>query len=237
MTYAPPGTLSELSRNTVSPILNLWTEMTSPHVGRNSCPYLRELFMGRAVILVPVTTAAFWSWACAQRQQGVAAEQVLGSSQGFPGWRQGFPGWRSVAYQSGAASGLDWRRAGPQFAPARQDPPLCDAPARGRWTEWQAVSGRPPRAPSAQPLRLAPAGMAEQQGFRDRQAASSGPNSRSSALSLATSQAPELLRRLFAGYFAVRLPSQGGCNTDTNRDQIAGETSSRASPFHLIFYC
>src|SRR6516162_9281373 len=39
------------------------------------------------------------------------------------------------------------------------------------------------------------------------------------------------------GYFAVRLPSQGGCNTDTNRDEIAGEASSRASLFHLVFDC
>src|SRR6516162_5022937 len=31
------------------------------------------------------------------------------------------------------------------------------------------------------------------------------------------------------GYFAVSLPSQGGCKTDTNRAEIAGEASSRVS--------
>jgi hypothetical protein len=75
--------------------------------------------------------------------------------------------------------------------------------------------------------------MAEQQCFRDPQMASFEPNSRSSAWSPATSQVPEPL----LGYFAVRLPSQGGCNTDTNRDEIAGEASSRASLFHLVFDC
>src|SRR5215470_4889931 len=123
--------------------------------------------MGSAVVLVRVTTTVFWSWACAWEQQWVVTAAVaLGSSQGFRGWRQGFPGWRSVAYRSGAPSGLDWRRAGPPFAPARRDPPLSDAPAPGRWRERQAFSGRPPRARSAQPLPLAsPAGMAEQQCF------------------------------------------------------------------------
>src|SRR5215472_12918670 len=156
--------------------------------------------MGRAALLVPATTAAFWSWACSWGQQRGAAAEALGSSQGFPGWRQGFPGWRSVAYQSGAPSGLDWRRAGPRFAPARRDPPLSDAPAPGRWRGRQALSGRPPRAPSAQRLPLASsARRAEQQCFRDRQVASSsqtaGPNPRSSAWSPATSQVPEPLPR------------------------------------------
>src|SRR5215469_1657337 len=41
--------------------------------------------------------------------------------------------------------------------------------------------------------------------------------------------------RLF-GCLAVRLPSQGGCNTDTNSEQEAGEPS-RASLFHLVFDC
>src|SRR5262249_49236174 len=145
------------------------------------CPHLRALFMDRAALLVLVTTAAFWSWACSWGQQWVAA--ALGSSQGFPGWRQGFPGWRSVAYRSGAPSGLDWRRAGPRFAPTRRDPPPSDAPGPDRWRERQAPSARPPRARSAQPLPLAPpAGMAEQRCFRDR----AGPNLRSSALSPAT---------------------------------------------------
>jgi hypothetical protein len=40
--------------------------------------------MDRAVVLVPVATAAFWSRACAWGQQGVAAEEALGSSQGLP---------------------------------------------------------------------------------------------------------------------------------------------------------
>ena len=35
---------------------------------------------------------------------------------------------------------------------------------------------------------------------------------------------------------AVRLPSQDRCNTNANGDQITGEPS-RASPFHLAFYC
>jgi hypothetical protein len=75
------------------------------------CPHPRALFMGRAVVLRP--------WACAWEQRWVAAAEALGSSQGFRGWRQGFPGWSSVAYRSGAPSDLDWRRAGPRFAPAR----------------------------------------------------------------------------------------------------------------------
>src|SRR5262249_8467153 len=142
----------------------------------------------RAVVLVLVTAAAFWSWACAWGQKWVAVA-ALGSSRGFRGWRQGFPGWRSVAYRSGAPSGLDWRRAGPRFAPPRPDPPLSDAPAPDRWRERQALSGRPPRARSAQPLPLAsPARMAER----------AGPNLRSSAWSPATSQVPELLPRLSA---------------------------------------
>src|SRR6516164_1657255 len=162
-----------------------------------TCPHLRAPFMGsaRVVVLVPVTTAAFWSWACAWGQQRVAAAEALGSSQGFRGWRQGFLGRRSVAYRSGVLSGLDWRRAGPRFVPALRDPPLSDAPAPGRWRERQALSGRPPRARSAQRLPLASlAGMAEQPCFRDR----AGPNLRSSAWSLATSQVAEPLPRLSA---------------------------------------
>ena len=158
--------------------------------------------MGRAALLVPATTAAFWSWACSWGQQRGAAAEALGSSQGFPGWRQEFPGWRSVAYRSGAPSGLDWRRAGPRFAPARRDPPLSDAPAPGRWRERQAPSARPLRARSAQLLPLAlPAGMAEQRCFRDR----AGPNSRSSARCPATSQVREPLRRLSAWVFPRKI--------------------------------
>ena len=56
-----------------------------------TCPHLRAPFMGsaRVVVLVPVTTAAFWSWACAWGQQWVAAAEALGPSQGF--LRQGWP--------------------------------------------------------------------------------------------------------------------------------------------------
>src|SRR5262249_50868645 len=152
---------------------------------------MMTLFMDRAALLVPVTTAAFWSWACSWGQQWVAAAEALGSSQGFPGWRKRFPGWRSVAYRSGAPSGLDWRRAGPRFAPARRDPPLFDAPGPDRWRERQAPSAQPPRARSVQPLPLAPpAGMAEQQCFPDR----AGPSSRLSAWFPATSQVEEPLR-------------------------------------------
>jgi len=157
----------------------------------------------RAAVLVP--TEAFCLWICAWRQQWVAAAEALGSSQEFRGWRQGFPGWRSVAYRSGAPSGLDWRRVGPRFARARRDSLLSDAPAPRRWRERQALSGRRPRARSAQ--RLPPASSArraEQQCFRDRQVASSqtaGPNSRSSAWSPATSQVPEPLPRLSAWVF------------------------------------
>src|SRR5215831_9698398 len=170
--------------------------------------------MGRAALLVPATTAAFWSWACSWGQQRGAAAEALGSSQGFPGWRQGFPGWRSVAYRSGAPSGLDWRRAGPRFAPARRDPPLSDAPVPCRWRERQALSRRPPRARSAQRLPLASsARMAEQQRFRDRQVASSsqtaGPNSRSSAWSPATSQVPEPLPRLSAWVLRRKIAKPG----------------------------
>src|SRR5262249_7358064 len=159
--------------------------------------------MGSAVVLVRLTTPVFWSWACAWGQQWVVAAEALGSYQGFRGWRQEFPGWRSVAYRSGAPSGLDWRRAGPRFAPARRDPPLSDAPAPCRWRERQALSGRPPRARSALPLPLAsPAWMAEQHCFGDRQGASARPtagsNLRSSAWFPATSQVPELLPRLSA---------------------------------------
>src|SRR6516225_3891391 len=150
------------------------------------------LFMASAVV--------FWSWACAWGQWvAVAAAEALGFSQRFRGWRQGFPGWRSVAYRSGAPSGLDWQRAGPRFALAWRDPPLSDAPALGRCRKRQALSGRPRRARPAQPLPLAsPAGMAEQRCFRDPQMASFEPNSRSSAWSPATSQVPEPLRRLSA---------------------------------------
>src|SRR6516225_3782435 len=168
-----------------------------------TCPHLRALFMGsaRVVLLVPVTTAAFSSWACAWGQQWAAAE-ALGSSQGFRGWRRGFLGWRSVAYRSGVPSGLDWRRAGPRFAPTRRDPPLSDAPAPGRWRERQALSGRPPRARSAQRLPLASlAGMAEQRCFRDR----ARPNSRSSAWFRATSQVREPLPRLSAWVFPRKI--------------------------------
>src|SRR5262249_30839481 len=131
--------------------------------------------MGSAVVLVRLTTTVFWWWACAWGQQWVvAAAEALGSCQGFRGWRQGFRGWRAVAYRSGAPSVRDWRRAGPRFAPARREPPLPDAPAPGRWREWQALSRPPPRARSAQPLPLAsPAWMAEQHCFGDRQVASS----------------------------------------------------------------
>ena len=50
----------------------------------------RATVMGRAVVLVPVTTAAFWSRASAWGQQLMEGEEALGSSQGFRGWRQGF---------------------------------------------------------------------------------------------------------------------------------------------------
>src|SRR6516165_9457839 len=118
---------------------------------------MRSRITGEAVVMVPATTVAKLASACALRQQWVAA---LGPSQEFPGSRQGFPGWRSVAYRSGAPSGLDWRRAGPRFVPARRDPPPSDAAAPGRWREWQAIS----RARFAQLLPLAsPTRTAEQQ--------------------------------------------------------------------------
>src|SRR6516164_7371463 len=56
-----------------------------------TCPHLRAPFMGsaRVVVLVHVTTAGFWSWACSWGQERVAAAEALGPSQGF--LRQGWP--------------------------------------------------------------------------------------------------------------------------------------------------
>jgi len=148
-------------------------------ISRRSIRWPRALFMGEAVgavVLVTAKKVRLSIWACAWRRQWVAAEEALEFWQGFPGWRQGFPGSRSVAYRSGAPSGLDWRRAGPRFAQARRDRPLSDVAAPGRSREW-ALS----RARSAQPLPLAsPTRTVEQQRFRDRPTASSSRGARPS---------------------------------------------------------